>query len=208
MMSEQDIVRLIEIAEANDAWILSDEAYRWIHHPGGAEIPPPMRGRYAKGISVGTVSKPFGVPGLRIGWFAAPPEIARQAWGMRDYISLSPAKLSDLIATTVVTNRDRIFARNDAIIAANLETATQWFNDNADLATWQAPQAGLLAMMRYSATIDSVTLANRLADEVGVMLAPGDTFGMPRTLRIGIGQEPRIFSEGLAMTADFLRKLA
>ncbi len=208
MMSDDDLQRLVEIARASDAWILCDEAYRWIQHPGGADIPAPMRGRYEKGISVGTVSKPFGVPGLRIGWFAAPAEIVQQAWAMRDYISLSPAKLSDVIAECVIRNRDAIFARNSVIIAANLATATDWFADNADLATWQPPQAGLLAMMRYTAEIDSTTLANRLAEEVGVMLAPGDTFGMPGTLRIGIGQDPQIFAEGLEMTARFLRSLS
>lgn len=207
MLSENQIQELIEIARANDAWILSDEAYRWIEHPGGEPIPAPMRGRYEKGISVGTVSKPFGVPGLRIGWFAAPAEIAQAAWAVRDYVSLSPGKLSDIITQQIVSHRDVLFARNAAIIAANLETANRWFADNADLVSWIPPQAGLLAMMRYTADIDSTTLANRLAGEAGVMLAPGDAFGMPGRLRIGIGQDPTIFREGLEKTSDFLRKL-
>ncbi|MCO5228023.1 MAG: aminotransferase class I/II-fold pyridoxal phosphate-dependent enzyme [Thermomicrobiales bacterium] len=207
MLSNSDLNEIVELARENDCWILCDEAYRWIEHPGGMSIPGPMRGRYEKGISVGTVSKPFGVPGLRIGWFAAPAEIAQAAWGIRDYVSLSPAKLSDLIATAVIRNREAIFARNSEIIAANLVTANQWFTDNADIVSWQAPKAGLLAMMRYAADLDSSVVADRLAGDVGVMLAPGDAFGMPGTLRIGVGQDPRIFREGLEMTAQFLRTL-
>ncbi|MCO5218713.1 MAG: aminotransferase class I/II-fold pyridoxal phosphate-dependent enzyme [Thermomicrobiales bacterium] len=207
MLSASDLNEIVELARENDCWILCDEAYRWIEHPGGMSIPGPMRGRYEKGISVGTVSKPFGVPGLRIGWFAAPAEIAQAAWGIRDYVSLSPAKLSDLIATAVIRNREAIFARNSEIIAANLVTANQWFTDNADIVSWQAPKAGLLAMMRYAADLDSSVVADRLAGDVGVMLAPGDAFGMPGTLRIGVGQDPRIFREGLEMTAQFLRTL-
>lgn len=207
MLSDDELEEIVEIAGANDCWVLSDEAYRWIEHPGGDKIPAPMRGRYDKGISVGTVSKPFGVPGLRIGWFAAPEEIVQAAWGIRDYVSLSPAKISDLITTVIIRYREAIFARNASIIEANLETATTWFRDNADLASWTPPRAGLLAMMHYRADIDSTTLADRLAGEAGVMLAPGDAFGMPGTLRIGIGQDSQIFREGLEKTAQFLRTL-
>lgn len=207
MLSDADLDEIVAMAQANDCWILCDEAYRWIEHPGGTHIPAPMRGRYEKGISVGTVSKPFGVPGLRIGWFAAPTEITQAAWGVRDYVSLSPAKLSDLIVEAVIRNRDAIFARNAAIIGANLETANTWFAANSDLVSWQAPKAGLLAMMRYALDIDSTTIADRLAGEVGVMLAPGDAFGMPGALRIGIGQDTTIFSEGLARTTEFLRSI-
>lgn len=208
MLSEQQIEELIEIARAQDTWILCDEAYRWIEHPGGEKIPAPMRGRYEKGISVGTVSKPFGVPGLRIGWFAAPAEIVQAAWGIRDYVSLSPAKLSDIITTEVITYREAVFTRNSAIIGENLKTANDWFAQHSDLVSWIPPRAGLLAMMNYTADIDSTTLGDRLAGEAGVMLAPGDAFGMPGRLRIGIGQDPVIFREGLERTAAFLKKLS
>lgn len=207
MLTEDQITDLIDIARESDAWILSDEAYRWIEHPGGEKIPAPMRGRYEKGISVGTVSKPFGVPGLRIGWFAAPAEITQAAWAVRDYVSLSPGKLSDLITTAIVTHKEAIFARNAEIIGANLQTANNWFSTHSNLVNWIPPRAGLLAMMGYTADIDSRTLADRLAGEVGVMLAPGDAFGMPGRLRIGIGQDPVVFSEGLERTSDFLKKL-
>lgn len=207
MLSEEQIDEVITIAKQSDAWILSDEAYRWIEHPGGEKIPAPMRGRYEKGISVGTVSKPFGVPGLRIGWFAAPEEITQAAWAIRDYVSLSPGKLSDIITTAIVIHREAIFARNAEIIGANLRTANAWFAEHSDLANWIPPRAGLLAMMGYTADIDSRTLGDRLAGEAGVMLAPGDAFGMPGRLRIGIGQDPTIFREGLERTSEFLRKI-
>lgn len=207
MLTDSQLEEIVAIARENDIWILCDEAYRWIEHPGGASIPAPMRGRYEKGISVGTVSKPFGIPGLRLGWFAAPAEIAQAAWGVRDYVSLSPAKLSDIIVSAILPNRDALLKRNAAIIEQNLKTANEWFAENSSLVNWIPPQAGLLAMMGYTADIDSRTLADRLAGEVGVMLAPGDAFGMPGKLRIGIGQDPKIFREGLELTADFLRKL-
>jgi aspartate/methionine/tyrosine aminotransferase len=208
MMSADELREVVAIADRVGAWILSDEAYRWLEHPGGEQLPPPLHDTYDRAVSVGTLSKPFGLPGLRIGWLAATEEIARRAWGIRDYVSLSPAKLSDAIARTVIEHREEILPRNAEIIAKNMETATAWFAANADLASWTPPRAGLLAMMRYTLDMPSLALADGLARDVRVMLAPGSSFGIEGHLRIGVGQRPDIFKAGLDRTADYLRRLA
>lgn len=207
ILSEPELARVLELASERGAWILSDEAYRWLEIPGGDILAAPARNQYERAISVGTMSKPFGLPGLRIGWMATTEDVARQAWGMRDYLTLSPAKTSDIIARVAIAYRERIFIRNRNIMAANLRTARSWFAENDDLVSWVEPRAALLAMMSYSLPIDSVTLANRLAAEAKVMLAPGSAFGMEGHLRLGIGQQPEIFAEGLAQTSKFLRSL-
>jgi aspartate/methionine/tyrosine aminotransferase len=207
-LSDEQLDRVIEIADGVGAWILSDEAYRWLEIPGGESLPGPLHDRYDKAISVGTVSKPFGVPGLRIGWFAANGELAQKAWGIRDYVSLSPGRLSDRIAQTVIAEREPLLKRNAAIISENLETATAWFAENEDLVSWTPPRGGLLAMLRYRLPIPSSELADRLAEEKRVMLAPGSAFGIEHHLRIGIGQRPDLFRKGLQATAELLRSLA
>ncbi|MGI8404276.1 MAG: aminotransferase class I/II-fold pyridoxal phosphate-dependent enzyme [Thermomicrobiales bacterium] len=204
MLDESQLKDVVSIADRVGAWILSDEAYRWLEHDGGEELPPPMHNLTDRAVSVGTLSKPFGLPGLRIGWFAANETIARKAWGLRDYTSLSPAKLSDIIAQTVIAERDRILPRNGAIIAENMAFARQWFAEHADLATWTEPRAGLLAMMKYNLPMESSTLADGLARDVRVMLAPGSSFGLEGYLRVGVGQRPDLFAEGLRRTAAYL----
>jgi aspartate/methionine/tyrosine aminotransferase len=207
ILDSAQLDRVIDLARERDAWILSDEAYRWLEFPAGEPLVEPTRNRYEKTISVGTVSKPFGMPGLRIGWFAANADIAQQSWALRDYISLSPMKISDAITCALIEHRDRIMPRNQAIMTENLTTARQWFAANADIAAWSEPRGALLAMMTYSADLDSITMAEQLASEVGVMLAPGSAFGLEGRLRIGIGQRPDIFREGLARTGQFMRSL-
>jgi aspartate/methionine/tyrosine aminotransferase len=149
------------------------------------------------GISVGTMSKPFGLPGLRIGWMAAPADIVSACWSMRDYISLSPGKLNDALAALALQHRDKIVQRNREIVAQNLARTSRWIAEHAGILSWSPPRGGLLALVRYHLDIPSLDLANKLADEYGVMLAPGSVFGFERHLRIGIGQEPSIFSAGL-----------
>lgn len=207
ILSEEDLRRIYGLAESVGAWLLCDEAYRWLDLPDGEPMAPPIRDVGPRGISVGTFSKPFGLPGLRIGWIAGPEEVVRACWAARDYISLSPGKLNDKLAQIALTNRDRIIARNHAIVAANMAAANAWFAENADLVSWTPPRAGLLALLKYNLEVPSKELSDRLAGEYSVMLAPGSAFGFEGYLRIGIGQTPEIFKEGLFRAAACLRDL-
>lgn len=205
MLTQDELHDVVGLAERSGAWILSDEAYRWLEHPGGERLPVPLHDLSERAISVGTLSKPFGLPGLRVGWFAATSEVVQAAWGLRDYVSLSPSGISDVLARVVIDHRDMILPRNDSIISGNLLTARAWFAEHADLVRWNEPKAGLLAMMRYDLPVDSATLADGLASDARVMLAPGSTFGLEHHLRIGIGQRPDLFAEGLRRTAEYMR---
>jgi aspartate/methionine/tyrosine aminotransferase len=207
MLTAEELDRVYDLAGSVGAWLLCDEAYRWLDLPGQPPMAPPIRNKGGHGISVGTMSKPFGLPGLRIGWIAGQEEVVRACWASRDYVSLSPARLSDFLTRIAIRHRDAIIARNREIVLENLETATAWFRENSGLATWTAPRAGLLALMNYAVDVPSQLLSDRLAGEYSVMLAPGSAFGYEGYLRIGIGQRPDLFREGLYRTAACLRDL-
>ncbi len=207
MLSPADARRVHALAESVGATVIGDEAYRWLAVPDGAPFAPPMRDLGGRAVSVGTLSKPFGLPGLRIGWIAAPAPLVQACWSMRDYVSLSPGKLNDALACLAMTHREAIVARNTRIITANLATATQWMAERADLLSWTPPRGGLLALIKYALPIDSLTLADRLATDYSVMLAPGSAFGYEHHLRLGIGQRPDIFGEGLARAGECLEEI-
>jgi aspartate/methionine/tyrosine aminotransferase len=196
--------RVFAIAERVGAHVMGDEAYRWLTLPGREPFAGPVRDLGERGISVGTLAKPFGLPGLRIGWIAATPEIVRACWSQRDYISLSPGKLNDYLATLAIQQREAIFARTQKIAAENLTTLEQWIHEREDLVSWVPSRGGLLGLLRYDIDVPSMELADRLASEVSVMLAPGAAFGYEHFLRIGIGGDPAVFREGLGRAASVL----
>lgn len=197
MLSPADAARVYALAESVGAWVIGDEAYRWLSVPDGDPFAPPVVDMGPRGISVGTLSKPYGLPGLRIGWIAGPADIVDRCWGLRDYISLSPGKLNDALACLGLKHHDKIVARNREIIVANLAAASKWIDGRRDVLSWTPPRGGLLALLKYNLPVDSLTLADTLANDYSVMLAPGSAFGYEHHLRLGIGQRPDLFSKGL-----------
>ena len=89
--------QLVHAASRVGAWLLADEVY------AGAERltddpTPSFWGEVEKVIAVGSLSKAYGLPGLRLGWLAAPPEFTDQAWARQDYITISSSILSNKLA--------------------------------------------------------------------------------------------------------------
>jgi aspartate/methionine/tyrosine aminotransferase len=207
MLSDADLDRIYALAEARGAYVLCDEAYRWLEIPGNPPMAKPIRERGEHGISVGTFSKPFGLPGLRTGWIAATEEIMQACWNMRDYISLSPGRLNDAMAAHALKHRDQIIGRTNTIVKQNIATANAWFDEWGELVSWTPPTGGLLALMSYKFDVPSLELSDRLAKDYSVMLAPGSAFGFEGHLRIGVGQTPDIFKKGLEETARCLTDL-
>jgi aspartate/methionine/tyrosine aminotransferase len=137
----------------------------------------------------------------------APAEIVTECWSMRDYTSLGPGKLSDVLAILAFKHRDRIVARNWTIIGQNLEATNRFVEERCEFLSWTPPRGGLLALLRYELDVPSLEFANRLSEEHGVMLAPGSAFGFEHHLRIGIGQDLPVFAEGLRRAGAFLDEL-
>lgn len=201
---QREVYRL---AESAGAMVMGDEAYRWLLLPGREPFAGPVRDLGTRGISVGTLSKPFGLPGLRIGWIAATSDVVQSSWSQRDYISLSPGKLNDYLAVIAIRSRKQVFARTREISSKNLAYLNDWIHQREDLVSWTPPQGGLLGLLHYDIAMPSVELADRLAAEESVMLAPGSAFGYENYLRIGIGCEHEVFREGLARSAAFFERM-
>ncbi|MGI8857273.1 MAG: aminotransferase class I/II-fold pyridoxal phosphate-dependent enzyme [Thermomicrobiales bacterium] len=205
-LSTAECAAVYEVADSVGAYVLADEAYRWIT-VDNQPLPPPMRNLGPRAISVGTLSKPFGIPGLRLGWMAATAEIAARCWSYRDYTSLSPSGLSDYLAGLAFAHREAILARTRDISAQNLATFRGFLTEHRDLFSWVEPRGGLLGLLRYHLDLPSETVANRLAEEASVMLAPGSAFGMEGRLRLGLGARPDRFVTGLDRAEEFFLRL-
>jgi aspartate/methionine/tyrosine aminotransferase len=187
ILTEEEMQKLIDIARQSDAWLLVDEVYQGAERE--AERTSSFWGRYEKVIITNGLSKAYGLPGLRIGWIAAPPDLIARFWSYHDYTTIGPAMMSDVLARIALSPevRDRIRARTRRILQNNYPIVSKWIQDHSKLFAIVEPDAGAIAYFRYNLPINSTQLVERLLHEKSLLIVPGDHFGMDRYLRIGYG---------------------
>jgi aspartate/methionine/tyrosine aminotransferase len=180
------------------AWLLADEVYRGAERDGVET--PTFWGSYERLLVTSGLSKAYALPGLRIGWVVGPPDTVAELWGRKDYLTISPGALSDVLARKALRPdvRARVLARTRGILRANYPVLEQWVAGHRDEIRMVPPRAGAIAYARYAWPVNSTELVTRLRDEHGVLVVPGDHFGMDRYLRIGFGNEPADLRAGLA----------
>jgi aspartate/methionine/tyrosine aminotransferase len=205
-LTSAELDRIARVADQHGAWILSDEVYR------GAELDgqetPSMWGRSKRAIITSGLSKAYGLPGLRIGWIAAPPALIASLWSYHDYVTIAPGALSDRLARVALApeRRARLFERTRGILRRNLPLIEAWLRDAGGF-HWIKPEAGAIVYVRYDHKINSTELVNRLRVEKSVLIVPGDHFGMDGYLRLGFGEPPEYNRAGLERLRELLSSL-
>jgi aspartate/methionine/tyrosine aminotransferase len=192
-----DLDDICRIARQAGAWIVSDEIYRGAELDGA--LTPTMWGRYERVIVTSGLSKAYGLPGLRIGWVTGPPDLIETLWGVHDYTTIAPGALNDRLARMALApeRRARLLARTANILRTNYPVVRRWIDDRADALSCVPPEAGAIAFVRYRHAVNSTRLVERFRDEAGVLVVPGDHFGMDGYLRIGFGFDAAILGEAL-----------
>ena len=203
-LTSAELDRICAAAARVGAWVLSDEIYR------GAELDgietASVWGRYERCIVTSGLSKAYGLPGLRIGWVAGPPQLVEELWGVHDYTTIAPGALNDRLARMALepARRTKILARTRGIVGANYSLLRRWLEARSARLAHVPPEAGAIAFVRYDYDISSTELVERIRNDKSVLLVPGDHFDMDRYLRIGFGEHPGQMSAALDLVAEVL----
>ena len=207
VLGAEELDHVAQIAEKNQAWTLVDEIYQ------GAELngttTPSMWGRHDKVVVTNSLSKAYGLPGLRLGWILAPEDTIEECWGRHDYTTISPGALSDHLAEKALepARRARILERTRELLTRNLGIAMEWVDGQDQLKTI-TPKAGAFLMLSYDQKINSSDLAERLRVEKSILIVPGDHFGMDGWIRVGFGDDTETLRRGLDRLSEMLEELS
>ena len=201
---------LIALAERHNLHLLSDEAYRLLEHDPSTRLPA-MADAYPRGISLCTLSKPWGACGVTIGWLALQDTALRQACIDVQYFgSACPGRASELQAIMTLRASDAILKKNLAIIAHNLHLLDGFFERYSDFFQWVRPTAGAVGYVKFSGPMSSAALGKALAD-AGISIKPAYVFSDPAHadayrdyFRIGFGEA--IMPKALAALQRFVEE--
>lgn len=152
---------------------------------------------YERAVSMGTLSKAYGLPGLRVGWCLAAPEVLSRFIRLRDYLTLHLSPLVELIARRAIEKGDLLLAPRLMQAHANREIVTRWMNDHQGQVDWVPPWGGVTVFPRLNDIPDVVAFCRRMAGTERVLLVPGSCFGCPQHVRLGFGGPTGDLEEGL-----------
>ena len=204
-LSAREIDEIARIAARHGAWILSDEVYRGAERDGVES--GSFSGRGERVVVTGGLSKAYGLPGLRVGWVVAPAETAQAVLRLKDYSTIAPASLSEVLADIALERRAKLLERTRFLVNERWPALEDWASSRSRELHWTPPAAGAICFFSYRYPIDSMPLVDRLIRDNSTMVVPGVHFKTERHLRIGFGGPPNILHHGLAAIDRLLTAL-
>jgi capreomycidine synthase len=195
--------RLVAMAAERAAFLVWDGAFADLALRSPAL--PDASLLYDKAISFGTLSKSFGLPGLRVGWCFAPPDVLRACVQWRDYTTLALSPLVELVAIRAVEHAEALLGPRLAQAQRNLALLEQWVARQEGDVSWVSPDGGVVAFPRLNNVPDVEEFCHRLMDSHRVLLVPGTCFGRPGHVRLGFGGGARDLALGLDAVGTLLR---
>lgn len=209
VLTEEEIVRIVAIAERHDSWILADEVYHGSERAAGKPAST-FVGRYDKVIGVNSMSKTYGLSGLRIGWAIARPEMIEQLWRRHEYAAIATGRLDNALARLALAEprRSALLKRNREAMNRGWDVMRAWADANSDIVSVQEPDATGLAFVRYHLDSSSVDVGHAIREGASVLVCPGVFFGIEGHLRINFGFGVEYVRDALAATAPVLRTLS
>ena len=180
---------VVAIAAETGARLIVDEVYRFLEFDEADRLPA-AADVLATGVSIGVMSKSFAMAGLRIGWVASRDrELLARLAAFKDYTTICNSAPSEVLALIALRAKDRVLARNRAIVAANLPLLDDFFDRWHGIFEWVRPRAGSIGYPRLAADISIDRFAADLVRETGVLLLPGTVFDDTRNhFRLGFGR--------------------
>lgn len=187
MMSRVDLDRLIALAEQHGCYLLVDETYRDLSY--GTRLPA-AASLSRRAISVSSLSKAFGIPGIRIGWLITrDAELQERFLAAKEQIGICGSVMDEAVARTMLEQRDAFLAKLLPEMAARRAIVQEWI-DAEPLVDWVPPAGGVVGFPRIdvASDFDLDGFYVRLLEKHGTYVGPGHWFEMPKSFfRVGFG---------------------
>ena len=201
---------LVKTVDEAGITLFADEVYRLLEHWDDAPLNA-VATLSARAISLGSVSKAFGLAGVRIGWIATRDRaIFRSLETYKDYTTICASAPAEILTIVALTNWFRIVSGQKAIVTANLDLWEAFMADRRSLFRWVRPTGGSVGFPTWLGETSVEEFAENAVQKAGVMVLPSAVFRhgnprseMPSNFRVGLGR--RSFPEALGRLDTHVR---
>ena len=189
MPDAADFRQIVRIAEDAGAVLISDEVYRLLEADPADRLPAAAE-LSERAVSVGVMSKAFGLAGLRIGWIATRDrDLLARAAARKDWTTICSSAPSEVLSIIALRARDALLSRARAIVDGNRALAAAFAAAHSDHLEWAPPRGGTTAFPRLLRHPDAEAFALDLARDQDALILPGSAFGAdPDRFRLGLGR--------------------
>jgi aspartate/methionine/tyrosine aminotransferase len=205
LITQEEQDKILEICKKSNLILFSDEVYRFSEYKEEDRLKP-VCDIYDNGLSLGVLSKPFGLPGLRIGWIATKnKEFIEEIKSFKDYTTICNSAPSEFLAKIAIEHREAIVGRNMELIQNNLELLDSFLTKYSDLFEWVQPRAGNISFIKIKFSDNVDTFINDLIKKKGVLLLPSTVYSYgTKHFRIGFGRKD--FNKALALLEEYVEE--
>jgi aspartate/methionine/tyrosine aminotransferase len=200
MLERCDLDRVVEIVEAHgSARLLLDETYRELTY---GEPLPEVATLSNRALGVSSMSKVYGMPGLRIGWVTCrDPLLQETLLAAKEQILLAGATIDQELAARVLEARPRLLPAIREKVERHLAIVRDWIAGQ-DTFEWVEPRAGVVSFVRFrgGVEVEPDAFYERLLRDHGTYVGPGHWFDQDRRgFRLGFAwPETDALERGLA----------
>jgi aspartate/methionine/tyrosine aminotransferase len=201
LASEDELRAVGSVAADRGARVLVDEVYL------DAATPRPRSAVHLgpEFVTTNSLTKVYGLSGLRCGWILAEPELAETMWRLNDLFGVNQAHPAERLACLAFDNIDEVIGDTPAMLKANRDLFNAFLDRRADLDCAPA-EHGLTAFSRWRGG-DAQRLDDHLHERYDTGVVPGRWFEMPNHFRIGFGVPTGDFAEALSRLGSALDDL-
>lgn len=187
--NEEELRRLCTIADKHGIYLFADEVYRGLNLDGVEK--PWVCDLYDKAVSLGVLSKSFGLPGLRIGWLATrDKETLEKVTKFKHYLSICNSGPSEVLSIIALKHSNELLQRSLGMIRSNLAIADAFFAKYPDLFRNNRPMCGPIAFHEIRIAQPVEDFCEDLVQKSGVLLLPANQYGFKgQYFRMGYGRK-------------------
>jgi aspartate/methionine/tyrosine aminotransferase len=157
-------------------------------------------------VITSSLTKAFGLSGLRCGWIFAEPELAKRMWLLNDLFASTPVHSGERLSVVAMRQLTEIGGRAQELLDRNRKLLNEFLDTREDLEVVR-PEFGTVMFPRLRSG-SSEDLCQLLREKYDTSVVPGKFFEMPAHFRVGIAGDTGVLEEGLERLGDALDDLS